>query len=53
MICVFSQGNVGFTIFERFLQATGRTSLSMISQVSGALTNIVLDWLFIYPLNMG
>lgn len=53
IVCVFSLGNVGFTIFERFLQATGRTSLSMISQVSGALTNIVLDWLFIYPLNMG
>lgn len=53
IVCVFSLGNVGFTVFERFLQATGRTLFSMISQVSGALTNIFLDWLFIYPLNMG
>lgn len=53
IVCVFSLGNVGFTVFERFLQATGRTLFSMISQVSGALTNIFLDWLFIYPLHMG
>ncbi len=53
IVCIFSLGNVGFTVFERFLQATGRTMFSMISQVSGALVNIFLDWLFIYPLNMG
>lgn len=53
IVCVFSLGNVGFTVFERFLQSTGRTMFSMISQVSGAITNIFLDWLFIYPLNMG
>lgn len=53
IICVFSLGNVGFTVFERFLQSTARTTFSMIAQVSGALTNIFLDWLFIYPLDMG
>ena len=53
IVCVFSLGNVGFTVFERFLQSTGRTFFSMIAQISGALTNIFLDWLFIYPLNMG
>lgn len=53
IICLFSLGNVGFTVFERFLQSTGRTTFSMIAQVSGALTNIFLDWLFIYPLDMG
>ena len=53
IVCVFSLGNVGFTIFERFLQSTGKTTYSMIAQVSGALTNIFLDWLFIYPLGMG
>ena len=36
--------------FERFLQATGRTSLSMITQVSGALINIVLDPILIFGL---
>ena len=50
IVCVFSLGNVEFTVFERFLQSTGRTLFSMIAQVSGALTNIFLDWLFIYPL---
>lgn len=34
--------------FERLLQATGRTSLSMISQMSGALINIVLDYMMIF-----
>lgn len=53
IVCVFSLGNIGFTVFERFLQATGKTLFSMISQVSGAVTNIFLDWLFIYPLDMG
>ncbi len=53
IVCVFSLGNVGFTVFERFLQSTGKTSLSMVSQVSGAVTNIVLDYVFIYPCGWG
>ncbi len=51
--CVFSFGCIGFAIFERFLQASGKTSLSMIAQISGAIVNIILDYVFIYPLNMG
>ena len=51
--CILSLGGIGFTVYERFLQATGKTMLSTISQVAGALTNIVLDWVFIYPLKMG
>lgn len=51
--CIFSFGCIGFAIFERFLQASGKTSLSMIAQISGAIVNIVLDYVFIYPLNMG
>lgn len=34
--------------FERLLQATGRTNLSMVSQMSGAVINIVLDYLLIF-----
>lgn len=49
----FSLGAIGFAVYERFLQATGKTMLSTISQISGALVNIVLDYIFIYPLNMG
>ena len=48
-ICVcFSLGSIGFAVYERFLQATGKTMLS-----TGALTNIVLDYVFIFPLGMG
>lgn len=48
-----SFGSIGFTIYERFLQATGKTVFSTIAQISGALANIVLDYLFIFPLEMG
>lgn len=51
--CILSVGAVGFTIYERFLQSTGRTLYSTIAQVSGAAANIVLDYVFIYPLKMG
>ena len=48
-----SFGAIGFTIYERFLQATGKTMYSTISQISGAIVNIVFDYVFIFPLNMG
>lgn len=42
MICSFLLlGSISFTIYERFLQATGKTVYSTIAQVSGAITNIV------------
>lgn len=53
-ICTcFSFGSIGYTVYERFLQATGKTALSTIAQISGAVTNIVLDYVFIFPLGMG
>lgn len=53
-ICTcLSLGSIGYTVYERFLQATGKTMLSTISQISGAVTNIILDYIFIYPLKMG
>lgn len=51
--CCLSLGSIGYTVYERFLQSTGKTMLSTISQISGALTNIVLDYIFIYPCKMG
>ena len=51
--CCFSLGSIGYTVYERFLQATGKTMLSTIAQISGAVTNIVLDYVFIFPLGMG
>lgn len=51
--CCLSFGAVGFTIYERFLQATGKTGFSTIAQITGAALNIVLDYIFIFPCNMG
>ena len=43
-ICTcFSLGSIGYTVYERFLQATGKTMLSTISQISGAVVNIVIN----------
>lgn len=53
-ICTcLSFGAIGYTVYERFLQSTGKTMMSTISQISGAVVNIVLDYIFIYPLGMG
>lgn len=51
--CCLSLGSIGFTVYERFLQATGKTMFSTIAQVSGAVVNIVLDYVFIFPCSMG
>lgn len=51
--CIFSFGQILFAVFERFLQGTGRTMYSTIGQIAGALTNIVLDYVFIFPCGMG
>lgn len=49
----FSLGSIGFTIYERFLQSTGKMIFSTIAQISGAVANIILDYVFIFPLGMG
>lgn len=49
----FSFGSIGYTIYERFLQATGKTMYSTIAQISGAVANIVLDYVFIFPCGWG
>lgn len=51
--CCVSVGSIGYAIVERFLMATGKTLHSMIAQVVGALINIVLDYVFIYPMKLG
>ena len=50
-ICmIVSVGLYGAILFERLLQSTGRTVLSMISQLAGAITNIIFDPLLIFGL---
>lgn len=46
--CVLSFGLLFFSIFEKLLQATGRSLYSTIAQVAGAVTNIILDPILIY-----
>ena len=45
---VFSLGLFMQTMSEKLLAATGRTNLSMCSQLIGAIVNIVLDPIFIF-----
>lgn len=51
--CCLSFGAIGFTVYERFLQAAGRTVFSTIAQISGAVTNVILDYVFIFPCGWG
>ena len=46
--CVFSMGIVYFSIFEKLLQATGRSMYSTVAQIVGAVVNIILDPVLIY-----
>lgn len=42
-----------FSIFEKLLQATGRSLYSTIGQVTGAVINMILDPVLIYGFNLG
>ena len=46
--CLFVFGSFMQIYAERLLQSTGRTVLSMITQATGAITNIILDPIFIF-----
>ena len=46
--CVLSFGVVFFSLYEKLLQATGRSLYSTIGQVTGAVINIILDPIMIY-----
>jgi putative MATE family efflux protein len=46
--CCLSIGIIFFSIFEKMLQATGRSLYSTIGQITGAVVNIVFDPILIY-----
>ncbi len=48
--CFMSFGNSFYAIYEKLLQASGHANYSTIAQISGALTNIILDPIMIYGL---
>ena len=50
IVTVFSMGLFLAVYFERMLQATGNSVLSMVTQLCGAVTNIILDPIMIFGL---
>ena len=50
LVTTFSLGIFLSVNFERMLQATGNTTLSMLTQLAGAVTNIILDPIMIFGL---
>lgn len=48
--CVWSFGILLFSIYEKVLQATGKSLFSTIAQITGAIVNIILDPIMIYGL---
>lgn len=53
IVTVFSFGLFLSIVFERLMQATGNTVLSMITQLTGAVLNIILDPIFIFTFDLG
>ena len=48
IVTTFSFGIFMSVLFERMLQSTGNTTLSMVTQMAGAVTNIILDPIMIF-----
>ncbi len=53
IVTVFSFGLFLSVVFERMMQATGNTVLSMSTQLTGAIMNIILDPVMIFGMKMG
>ncbi len=50
IVCICSFGVYAQFVFEKLLQSTGMTFYSMLAQLAGAVTNIVLDPILIFGL---
>lgn len=50
---IFSIPNLVGIALNSFVRNDSRPKLAMVSTISGAVTNIVLDYVFIFPLHMG
>ena len=46
--CIFSFGQIFQLVLEKLLQSTGRTTYTMITQITGAVINIILDPILIF-----
>lgn len=50
IVCIFSIGMLLQMMLEKLLQSTGRTFFSMVTQIVGAVANIILDPILIFGL---
>lgn len=50
---IFCIPNLIGIVLNSFIRNDGRPKLAMISTISGAITNIILDYIFIFELGMG
>lgn len=50
---IFATPNLVGIVLNSFARNDGKPKLAMTSTIAGAITNIVLDYVFIFPLNMG
>ena len=48
IICIFSFGQIFQLVLEKLLQSTGRTTYTMVTQITGAIINIILDPILIF-----
>ncbi len=53
IVAVLSFGLFGQVAFERMMQSTGKTVYTMITQLVGAVINIIFDPIFIFTFKMG
>lgn len=52
-ILLFAPAFILNYVMQCFVRNDGSPQISMMAMVSGSLSNIVLDYVFIFPLNMG
>lgn len=50
---IFCTPNLVGIVLNSFVRNDNRPKLAMVSIIAGAITNIILDYLFIFPLGMG
>ena len=50
---IFCIPNLIGIVLNSFVRNDGRPKLAMVSTIAGAITNIILDYIFIFPLGLG
>ena len=53
IVAVFSLGAIGYMCLEKVVMGCGNTRATMIGQLSGVITNIILDPIMIFGFSMG